>query len=228
MTIVVNNVTLYNVNNNIDFSIYEQNNNTSIDVLIDTKDFFNYTGDLFNFILLQGEFSSSNNNFDDNKFNLERKEIITKTTTTIEKEVDYTDIHFNLFEYIDLYINENKIDTLNPVILKTLYNLHMSDSKKNQFNKLVKLNDMGDHYKFTLPLLFFNHNTPNMYIPMIGLTNSNIMIRAKLNNLFDTDKLFGIEIDNDVILLDEKEKNYFLKKDMNILLKDLHIIIVFH
>ena len=104
----------------------------------------------------------------------------------------------------------------------------MSDSKKNQFNKLVKLNDMGDHYKFTLPLLFFNHNTPNMYIPMIGLTNSNIMIRAKLNNIYNTDKLFGIEIDNDVILLDEKEKNYFLKKDMNILLKNLHIMIVFH
>ena len=212
MGIVVNNVTLYNINNNIDFSIYEQNNNTSIDVLIDTKDFFNYTGDLFNFILLQGEFSSSNNNFNDNKFNIEKKEIITKTTTTIEKEVDYTDIHFNLFEYIDLYINENKIDTLNPVILKTLYNLHMSDSKKKQFDKLVKLDDMGDHYKFTLPLLFFNHNTPNMYLPIIGLSNSNIMIRAKLNNLYNTDKLFGIEIDNDVILLDEKEKKLFSQK----------------
>ena len=73
MTIVVNNVTLYNINNNNDFIIYQQNNNTSIDVLIDTQNFFNYTGDLFNFILLQGEFSSSNNNFNDNKFNIEKK-----------------------------------------------------------------------------------------------------------------------------------------------------------
>ena len=65
------------------------------------------------------------------------------------------DIQLKLFDYINFFIKDEKIETLNYEIYQLIYQFHMSSAKKIQFNKLIKLVEKDNYYEFYLPLLFF-------------------------------------------------------------------------
>lgn len=138
------------------------------------------------------------------------KIILPKYLKNTNEKIEYPDdIAIRLFKHIDLFINDERIETLNYDIFKLKYNFHMKNKKKQQFDKIIKLRDNGDNYTIYLPLLFYFYESPNLYIPIISLINSEIFLNMKLIELFDSNELIDIYIDKNLILLDNLEKEKF-------------------
>lgn len=119
------------------------------------------------------------------------------------------DIQLKLFEYINFFIKDEKIETLNYDIYQLIYNFHMSSAKKIQFNKLIKLIEKDNYFEFYLPLLFFFYNSPNLYIPIVSLNFTEIHLKMKLNNFDNYNNFIDITIDKNNILLDKDEREKF-------------------
>lgn len=110
---------------------------------------------------------------------------------------------FNIFKELKLYINNEIIDTINPNIMKTMYNYHMTDSMKKSFDMMTRLDDRGDYFYIYSPLMFYFYNKPHLYLPLISLVNSNI----RLEGIVSHD--CHITLDNELILLDTEERYKF-------------------
>ena len=138
------------------------------------------------------------------------------TTEEIIEEVKWDEYTaYKIFEYIDFYINDQKIDKLDEDIYK-LSQLYDNDS----FDLIPK--KMDDKFTLYLPTFFwFNSNSSN-YLPLISLRNSNITIKTKINklqNLVRNDvsninyeqfnKELKISLFTDTILLDNFERERF-------------------
>lgn len=119
------------------------------------------------------------------------------------------DIQLKLFDNINFYVKDEKIETLNYDIYQLIYQFHMSTSKKIQFNKLIKLIDKGNYYEFYLPLLFFFYNSPNLYIPLVSLNLTEIHLKMRINNFENSNNFIDISIDKNTILLGEDEREKF-------------------
>ena len=137
----------------------------------------------------------------------------------VEEKKIKTDIlpnKFELFSYLKLFIDNNKIDHIEPDIYKTMYNYHFNDQKKKQFDEITKPRDIGDYYKITLPLMFYFYDNPHMFLPIIALTNSEIRLFGKVN--FDC----KLELINQFILLDNFERYKFGSYGHEYLIESYH------
>lgn len=126
-----------------------------------------------------------------------------KAKTSSSKLVEIIPNVFDLFKKLNLYIDNELIDSIDINILKNIYNYHFNNDKKKQFNKITQLLDKGNHYQIYFPVLFYFYDKPHMFLPLVALTNNQVRIEGIVN--YDC----NLSLDCQTILLDKDERYIF-------------------
>lgn len=178
------------------------------------------------------------------ELNYDKYEKTVVTTTTLKENVKWKkDIQYKIFDYIDFYLNDIKVDSMDKDILK-ISNIYLDKNKEILQDPYL----YEDNFRLFVPTMFwFSQNSSN-YLPLISLENTEIKIKMKLNkikNLIDNNlnglvtvlpRNSSINLMTDTILLGNKErKNFaeynheylierFVKYNNNILRKENELI----
>jgi hypothetical protein len=124
-----------------------------------------------------------------------------------------------LFEYIRLYIDDQMIEEITEHTLNIIYNLYAPANKKKQIEKLMKIRQSSNGWDCMFPLAFWFNHREGSSIPLIALSNSNLHIKYKLNNLnnlllnkadgFTVEPKIKLSLLSDTIFLDTPERKLF-------------------
>lgn len=165
-----------------------------------------------------------------------------RLVSTDNKRCSYCNyIGYALIEYIELYINTQKIDKITGEWLYIYNELHMEENKKKGLNIMVGGNDFSDYNSFIgnkggtyiVPLNFWFCQDIGSALPYVSLQYSDIDIRIKLRNfdeLWVTDdglqplgnfKVDKIELGVEKIYLDTKERKEFATQSHEYLIKQI-------
>jgi hypothetical protein len=124
-----------------------------------------------------------------------------------------------LFEYIRLYIDDQMIEEINEHTLNIIYHLYAPYNKKIQIEKLMKIRQSTNGWDCMFPLAFWFNHREGSSIPLVALSNSNLYVKYKLNNInniilnnadaFTKEPSVKISLLSDTILLDTPERKLF-------------------
>lgn len=126
-----------------------------------------------------------------------------------------------IFKYINLYIGEQLIETLDENIYNIIFNCYSTEENKKQITKLLKIIENIDGYEVYIPLLFWFYYNSTLSIPNIALPYIDINIKYQINEINNIllNDLNGvklskiptihIELVSDTILLDTPERLLF-------------------
>ena len=156
------------------------------------------------------------------KQNENMKKIITfDTSTNITKSLPQWDKPSRLFEYIRLYFDDSMMEELNEYVAGIKYFLSLSEEKRKQLDNMTKIKFNGSSWQLYLPLLFWFSNNSSLSLPTIALSNTELRLSWKTNNISNcllndlTNTTFSsipnirITLIDDFILLDMKERELF-------------------
>jgi len=139
-------------------------------------------------------------------------------TTILEKPI------FNvskLFQSISLFLGDQLIETLTEDTFKVFYNFYITDEKRKQSDKLIKIRENSLGWQVYLPLIFWFHYNSTLALPLISLPYVDFTLKYQINNLnnivsnnlinstFSINPIINIEIGLDSILLDTPERLLF-------------------
>jgi len=111
---------------------------------------------------------------------LENKTVTTTTiTNTTERAVFNDNLYTLLFNYIEFYINDQRIEQLNPDTMNIQYQFLKDPVRKKQFDKVVK--PYGN--RIIIPLEFWFDGQSPLYVPMLCLQHSDVFLKFELNQL---------------------------------------------
>lgn len=112
--------------------------------------------------------------------NLENKTVTTTTvTTTTERAIFNDNLYTLLFNYIEFYINDQRIEQLNPDIMNIQYQFLKDSNRRKQFDKVVK--PYGN--RIIIPLEFWFDGQSPLYVPMLCLQHSDVFLKFEINQL---------------------------------------------
>ena len=142
----------------------------------------------------------------------------TDVSETIVKEniIWKEDFAYNIFDYIEFYMNNQKVDVLDKNVYKIMYK-YLNKQKEMMMYPKIKDNK----FYLYLPTMFWFNQSSSNYLPLITLENTNITVKLKLNKL---ENMISNNISNydiklpdyvkfsmitDTILLDSVERQRF-------------------
>ena len=151
------------------------------------------------------------------KLDYENYKIELNTSETKKEEIIWDeDYSKKIFSDIDLYFNDQRIDSINENISK-INDLYLDKNKK--INNKPVLKD-GKFYLYLPLVLWFNQSSSN-YLPLIALENTLINLKVRVNsfrNLINNNldnliselpNTLSIQMCTDTILLGSKERQNF-------------------
>jgi hypothetical protein len=133
------------------------------------------------------------------------------------------------FNNISFFVGNNLLETLTPDVYNINYNYYFTDERRKQFNQVIKVIEMKDGYKFTLPLIFCFTNESRLSLPFISLPYIELYIKYQINSLASVlnNDLTNCKFSNipqiqvtmclDTIILDVEEREYFGKNRIDYL-----------
>jgi len=142
--------------------------------------------------------------------------------TVIDEQIVKEDIKwreefsYHIFDYIEFYMNNQKIDVLD----KNVYKI-MSKYLHNQKEMMMYPKIKDNKFYLYLPTMFWFNQSSSNYLPLITLENTNITVKLKLNKLenmiSNNISNYDIKLPNyikfsmitDTILLDSVERQRF-------------------
>ena len=145
---------------------------------------------------------------------------ITETTTEkIEELIWDREFAYKIFDYIDFYIDDQRIDRMD-------YGVYVASQMYTDRNMKLKPDKIGDSYRFYLPTFFWFKKDSANFLPIVSLSNSKISVRLKLNKLenllendlslilsdvsdVQLDKKVKVDMLVDNIILDDSERRKF-------------------
>lgn len=148
----------------------------------------------------------------------------------------------NLIDYVEIFLGEQKIDTLYGEWLNIWYNLSLNSNLKSGYDEMIGNNNIYTNiYKdendrdidLFIPIDFFFNKNIGLALPLISLQRMEVIIKVKLKNFEDcinSDKDFTINdwdtvpVINgtllvDYIFLDSKERNIFIQSNNELLIE---------
>jgi hypothetical protein len=145
---------------------------------------------------------------------------INNTTTNIILEKPIISVS-KIFSSLSLFLGDQLIETINEDTYKILLNYYLTDEKKNQLTKVMKIIENNNGWEVYFPLLFWFYYQSNLAIPLIALPYTDLTLKFQINNLnsilennltgskFSTNPQISFEICLDTILLDIPERTLF-------------------
>lgn len=176
-----------------DFSIvfsndiyYDFNNNKLIRKFIPEKNFYLYL-ELYRWSIFNDFYDLITRNY--------KKKVFEKINLEYQKQ-------YNIFEYINLQIDDQIIETLCDDTLNIYQNYFIKNKKG--FNKLLEMN--------YIPLIFWFMRSKYAILPIISLSNTNVYLNIKFNeNIIIQNNIGKIYID--YVLLSPEERNDIIIQD---------------
>jgi hypothetical protein len=111
---------------------------------------------------------------------LENRTVTTTTITTTTERAAFNDnLYTLLFNYIEFYINDQRIEQLNPDVMNIQYQFLKDPQRKKQFDKVVK--PYGN--RIVIPLEFWFDGQSPLYVTMLCLQHSDVFLKFELNQL---------------------------------------------
>lgn len=107
------------------------------------------------------------------------------TTETIERAKFKENLYRLLFEYIEFYIGDQLIESLNKDIMEIQYQFFKDTYRKKQFDKIVKSYDYNNKLRLIIPLEFWFTDQSSLYLPMISLIYTQLSLKFKINDVLN-------------------------------------------
>ena len=140
------------------------------------------------------------------------------SNTIIEKPIINVS---KIFKSISLFLGDEMIETLNEDVYHILFNFYITDEKRKQIKKLMKVIENSSGWEIYFPLLFWFYYHSNLALPIIALPYIDFNLKYQINNLssilsnnltnsiFSQNPQINLEICLDTILLDVPERSLF-------------------
>ncbi len=226
--------------NNIYYTYYkgefvEYVNSTTFKILLPMNSLYNYNkanNTTTNKVIIN--FKYTENNLINNTYPLvgfnKVPDITSTSTITTNNYVDVEWIDYigvKLFKSIELLIDDNIVEKINPNIYSIYGYYFLSMFKRDSFNELIKIKQNSDNsYYYYIPIPFYFTLLENNYIPISSMSRSTIKIKfvlEKLDNLisnktsnstYTLDVIPNIDFNYSFLTLDNKVLNKFMKTDL--------------
>lgn len=196
----------------------EVNDDETVEVsLINTLNCY-LTGKKFDMKLENLFFTDIQNNYNINNQELNKIEKI--ETIVTEQPIFDNLISFNFIDRLEFYLGDQLIEKINNWSMYLNYQWKLDDAKKSGLEKIIKLREENNSYKFKIMLPLWFSEIDGNDLPLIALPYSKPRIKLyvqKLENLIlnkdyqSKNMEFKITMDNDYVLLDDIEREKFAK-----------------
>ena len=112
------------------------------------------------------------------------KQIVSASTTKqIQTLIPEFKEVYKMFKNMKIYFGDQLIEQLNPDTYALDYWLYMDANRKKQAEKLVKIYDDGENYKWYIPLRFWFCMGSGLALPTLAMTNTNIRVEFELEDI---------------------------------------------